>query len=193
MDDRCSRDRIAFAELTHALDSGHPELIALYERRSVGKAYSISAAFEHFWNTWGSGQKHLIVVICGSAAAWMIIKVLHHKSGLHNRVTRSMPLQALNLQEAEELLGVRGVHLTIRVIVRTPRSSFYCIARDTRYRLMDELISFHLRWVVGRRELAENAGQWQRIRGTPGWQAWSGYAILDFRHHPPDQTQSGNP
>lgn len=29
-------------------------------------------AFEHFWNTWASRQKNLVVVICGSAAAWMI-------------------------------------------------------------------------------------------------------------------------
>ena len=29
-------------------------------------------AFEYFWNMWASRQKNLVVVICGSAAAWMI-------------------------------------------------------------------------------------------------------------------------
>ncbi|MEO7047103.1 MAG: ATP-binding protein, partial [Ferruginibacter sp.] len=45
-------------------------------------------AFENFWNTWASKQNNLVVIICGSAAAWMIKKVIHNKGGLHNRVTR---------------------------------------------------------------------------------------------------------
>jgi hypothetical protein len=150
------------AELSHALESGRPELIAIYGRRRVGKTYLIRTffaaqlcfeltgvrdapqarqlemfarvmgiatgyghrspadwseafheltrfldkrlsnggrkvifldelpwlasrrsgflpAFEHFWNSWGSRQNNLIVVICGSAASWMIAKVLHQK------------------------------------------------------------------------------------------------------------------
>ncbi len=175
------------AELSHALDSGRPELIAIYGRRRVGKTYLIRtffarqlcfeltgirdasqarqlemfarvigvatgyrhrlpadwseafdelthfldrqltdggrkvvfldevpwlasrrsgflAAFEHFWNCWGSRQNNLIVVICGSAASWMIAKVLHQKGGLHNRVTRSLPLQPFKLHETEAFL-----------------------------------------------------------------------------------------
>lgn len=67
------------------------------------------SALDHFWNTYGARQRNLIVVICGSAASWMIVNVLHHKGGLHNRVTRSLSLQPFHLQETEEFLRGRGV------------------------------------------------------------------------------------
>ncbi|WP_343673197.1 hypothetical protein [Chitinophaga sp.] len=41
-------------------------------------------AFENFWNMWASRQKYLVVVICGSAASWMIQKVINNRGGLHN-------------------------------------------------------------------------------------------------------------
>jgi uncharacterized protein len=182
------------AELTHALQSGRPELIAVYGRRRVGKTYLVRSffgkricfeltgardastrtqldafaaaltartrfehkapptwpaafvelqrylenelrhgarkvvfidelpwlasrrsgflqAFEHFWNTWASRQSGLVIVICGSAASWMIAKVLHQRGGLHNRVTRSLRLLPFNLSETTEFLRARGVAL----------------------------------------------------------------------------------
>jgi hypothetical protein len=53
----------------------------------------------------------LIVVICGSAASWMIAKVLRHKGGLHNRITRSIHLQPFNLSEIADYLTANGVAL----------------------------------------------------------------------------------
>jgi AAA+ ATPase superfamily predicted ATPase len=46
-----------------------------------------------FWNSWAS-QKNIVVVICGSSASWMIQKVVEHKGGLHNRLTRRVYLFA---------------------------------------------------------------------------------------------------
>ena len=66
-------------------------------------------AFEHFWNSWASRQHRLIVVICGSAASWMIAKILRHKGGLHNRVTRHIVLQPFTLGETEEFLRAQGL------------------------------------------------------------------------------------
>jgi hypothetical protein len=239
-------------------------------------------AFEHFWNFWGSRQNDLIVVICGSAASWMIAKVLHQKGGLHNRVTRSLPLQPFRLHETEAFLRMRGIELdrkqvieltmalggipyyldyvrkgrsagqnvdaiffapnaplsdefdklfaalfehherhlkviralarkqtglTRQELVRVSRlpsggnmtnilmeletSGFICRSvpfgrtmRDALYRLVDELTLFHLRWVERKREASDGNGQWMRIRSTPAWQAWSGYAFenLCLRH-----------
>ena len=68
-------------------------------------------AFENFWNTWASGQKNLIVVICGSAAAWMIQKVINNKGGLHNRVTRRLRLLPFTLGETEAFLKARKLNL----------------------------------------------------------------------------------
>ena len=38
-------------------------------------------AFENFWNTWASRPKNLVVILCGSAAAWMIQEVINNKIG----------------------------------------------------------------------------------------------------------------
>ncbi len=65
------------------------------------------SAFEHFWNSWGSKQPDLLVIICGSAASWMIKKVIHQKGGLHGRVTRTIELPPFNLHETHEYLRSR--------------------------------------------------------------------------------------
>ena len=57
-------------------------------------------AFGIFWNTWAS-QKNVVVVICGSAASWMIQKVVRDRGGLHNRITRSIQLMPFNLAETK--------------------------------------------------------------------------------------------
>ena len=41
-------------------------------------------AFDHFWNSWCTKHDNLVVVICGSAASWMIRHIINNKGGLHN-------------------------------------------------------------------------------------------------------------
>ena len=62
------------------------------------------AAFDHFWNSWASKHRNLVVVICGSAASWMIQNIVKNKGGLHNRITRRMRLMPFNLYETEQFL-----------------------------------------------------------------------------------------
>jgi uncharacterized protein len=62
------------------------------------------SAFDHFWNAWASKKKNLIVVICGSAASWMIQNIVRSKGGLHNRITRRIRLMPFNLYETELFL-----------------------------------------------------------------------------------------
>ncbi|HVZ57018.1 MAG TPA: hypothetical protein VG870_10205, partial [Chitinophagaceae bacterium] len=65
-------------------------------------------AFEHFWNTWASRQPHIIVVICGSSASWMIRKIVNSKGGLHHRITQKIRLLPFTLAETEAFLRSRG-------------------------------------------------------------------------------------
>jgi uncharacterized protein len=56
--------------------------------------------FSYFWNSYAA-KTNIVVVICGSATAWMIQKIINDKGGLHNRVTRRIHLQSFTLAETE--------------------------------------------------------------------------------------------
>ena len=62
-----------------------------------------------FWNSWAT-QKNIVVVICGSSASWMIQKVVEHKGGLHNRLTKRVHLFPFNLHETEAFLKSLNIH-----------------------------------------------------------------------------------
>jgi hypothetical protein len=69
-----------------------------------------------FWNSWAS-QKNIVVVICGSSASWMIQKVVEHKGGLHNRLTKRVHLYPFNLYETEAFLKSINVNFNRYQIV----------------------------------------------------------------------------
>ena len=69
------------------------------------------SAFDHFWNNWASRRANLVVVICGSAASWMIQHIVRNKGGLHNRNTRRIRLLPFNLSETEQFLRSNRVNL----------------------------------------------------------------------------------
>jgi uncharacterized protein len=69
-----------------------------------------------FWNNWAT-QKNIVVVICGSSASWMIQKVVEHKGGLHNRLTRRIHLFPFNLCETEAFLKSLNIHFNRYQIV----------------------------------------------------------------------------
>ncbi len=63
-----------------------------------------------FWNSWAVHQP-VVVVICGSAASWMIKHVVYNKGGLHNRITRRIYLDPFDLAETELFLKAGNIHL----------------------------------------------------------------------------------
>ena len=67
-------------------------------------------ALDHFWNTWAS-KRNIVIVICGSSASWMINKVVNHKGGLHNRITKLINLAPFTLTETKNYLKSRKVNL----------------------------------------------------------------------------------
>ena len=71
----------------------------------------------HFWNDYASMAKVLIVV-CGSAAGWMVKQVVHQKGGLHNRITLQLHLKPFTLHETATLLQAKGITLNSYHIVQ---------------------------------------------------------------------------
>jgi uncharacterized protein len=64
----------------------------------------------YFWNDWAAYQRNLIIVVCGSAAAWMLQKVVSNKGGLHNRLTMRINLKPFTLTETKAYLESLDIH-----------------------------------------------------------------------------------
>ncbi|MBL0911859.1 MAG: AAA family ATPase [Bacteroidia bacterium] len=73
---------------------------------------SFISALEHFWNSWASARKDIVLIVCGSAASWMLNKLINNRGGLHNRVTRRMKILPFTLHECEAFLRSRHIHWT---------------------------------------------------------------------------------
>jgi AAA+ ATPase superfamily predicted ATPase len=69
------------------------------------------SAFSYFWNNYATARKDIIVVVCGSAASWILDKVLGDKGGLHNRVTRTIRLMPFTVAETDAYLRQRSIRL----------------------------------------------------------------------------------
>lgn len=63
----------------------------------------------YFWNSYAS-KTNIIFIICGSATAWMIKKVINNKGGLHNRVTRKIILRPFSLAETATYFQARQIN-----------------------------------------------------------------------------------
>jgi AAA+ ATPase superfamily predicted ATPase len=68
-------------------------------------------ALDHTWNRYLSRESGVIVIICGSAASWMIKKVLYDKGGLYGRLTQQIRLLPFTLAEARLFLEDQRVAL----------------------------------------------------------------------------------
>ena len=65
-------------------------------------------AFGWFWNSWAV-KRNVVIVICGSAASWMIKKIVNDRGGLHNRITKRIFLNPFTLGETEQFLNSRNI------------------------------------------------------------------------------------
>jgi uncharacterized protein len=61
-----------------------------------------------FWNSWAE-RRNVVVVICGSAASWMIQKIVNDRGGLHNRITKRVFLYPFTLSETEIYLQSHNI------------------------------------------------------------------------------------
>ena len=69
-------------------------------------------ALETFWNEWASARKDIVLIVCGSAAAWMVKNLFRNRGGLHNRVTARLCLQPFSLGECEAFAAERGLGMS---------------------------------------------------------------------------------
>ncbi len=60
------------------------------------------SGLEHFWNSWASARKDILLIVCGSATSWIVNKLINNHGGLHNRLTNKILLQPFTLAECEQ-------------------------------------------------------------------------------------------
>lgn len=70
-------------------------------------------AFEYFWNSYGASKNNLMLIVCGSASAWLLDNFEHNKGGLFNRQNCRIFLEPFNLYETERfLIEKKGINWT---------------------------------------------------------------------------------
>jgi hypothetical protein len=67
------------------------------------------SALDYFWNRHLSRLPNILLIVCGSAAHWMIKKVIHDKGGLHNRLSACIQLEPFTLPETESYLAAQSL------------------------------------------------------------------------------------
>lgn len=111
----------AFIHLTKAIETiKSTERIILFFDELPWLATPRSGFLEdldHFWNRYISNDPRIILIVCGSAASWMIRKIICNKGGLHGRLTAQIRLLPFDLKETEEFLQLQGVTLNRKAIV----------------------------------------------------------------------------
>lgn len=76
-------------------------------------------ALDYYWNRYWSDLSQIKLIVCGSAASWMIDNVISHKGGLHNRISRQILLSPFDLKESKEYLHSKGIKYTDAQVLET--------------------------------------------------------------------------
>lgn len=66
-------------------------------------------AFENFWNDYCTTRSDLVVVVCGSAASYMVKKIINNTKGLSKRITQTIKLKPFNLCETRNFFKYKGI------------------------------------------------------------------------------------
>jgi len=77
------------------------------------------SALDYFWNSFASDKPALMLIACGSAASWMVNKLIKDTGGLHNRVTRRILLMPFSLAETKRYLESNGLRLSPYQVIET--------------------------------------------------------------------------
>lgn len=66
-------------------------------------------AFENFWNDYCTTRTDLVVVVCGSAASYMVKKIINNTKGLSKRLTQTIKLNPFNLGETRDFFQYKHI------------------------------------------------------------------------------------
>jgi len=68
-------------------------------------------ALEYFWNSKGSQYPRLKMFVCGSAASWIVRRIVKGRGGWHRRITGQIRVLPYKLREVEAYFATRDIRL----------------------------------------------------------------------------------
>ncbi|MDR1796630.1 MAG: ATP-binding protein [Clostridiales Family XIII bacterium] len=116
-DGRAPRDwRTAFLRLRKLLEADRrpgKKVVFLDEMPWMDTQKSgFVSALELFWNGWADARPDILLIVCGSASAWMLNKLIRSHGGLHGRVTQTMRIEPFSLRECRAYFRAEGMAIS---------------------------------------------------------------------------------
>jgi uncharacterized protein len=65
--------------------------------------------FGHFWNTFCEKRDDIVVIVCGSAASYMVQNVISNQGSLHARLTYKLQIKPFTLYETKAYLESKNI------------------------------------------------------------------------------------
>lgn len=111
----------AFGMLTNELEkiAKNKKIILFFDELPwlASRKSGFTQALDHFWNTQWSRLSNLKLIVCGSAASWMLDHLINAKGGLYNRITQQVQLTPFSLNETKVFLQSRKINLANKLIL----------------------------------------------------------------------------
>ena len=107
-------------QLLLRLDDGGRQVVFIDELPWMDTPRSgFLSAFESFWNGWCSGRDNIMLVVCGSAASWILSNLSRNKGGLYGRLTYEIKLSPFTLGECRKFFDNENIALRDYDIVQS--------------------------------------------------------------------------
>ena len=93
---------------------GHKKIVLFFDELPwlAGEKSGILSALDYYWNNIWVNIPTIKLMVCGSAASWMMEHIVSNKGGLHNRIQLKIRLEPFSLIQAHEFLLAQGHNYT---------------------------------------------------------------------------------
>jgi uncharacterized protein len=81
------------------------------------KRSNLLQTLDYFWNSQWSKQHNIKLIVCGSAASWILDNLINAKGGLYNRLTKTILLEPFTLRESQTFLQTLSYKLNQKQIL----------------------------------------------------------------------------
>lgn len=74
-------------------------------------------AIDYYWNNVWSKKTNFKLIVCGSAASWMLENLILSKAGLHNRLTKTLYVESFNVIKTADFFKAKGFRISNKQVM----------------------------------------------------------------------------